>query len=142
MAGYSDMIKRGIMENDMSLVVKGYNAMFGEKVELPAKRRAEEVDDGGTTGTGMKVAHRGKPVKVSNINMFVDEDGEKRALLKAESLVPTKKKKKVVQRNGEKNTSLKSMKCADCGETHKVRQDLIMSGSSYTCSDCIVSRRK
>ena len=141
MAGYSDMIKRGIMENDMALVVKGYNAMFGEKVELPAKRRAEEVDDGGTTGTGVKRPTRGTPVKISGVNLFVDEDGEKRAAAKAVTKVPVKKKK-VVKRDEVASTTLKKTKCSSCGETHSVRKDLLMNDSDYTCSDCIISRRR
>ncbi len=138
MAGYSDMIKRGIMENDMSLVVKGYNCMFGEKVELPSKRRKTEDgdDDLGVTGTGVTRPKRGQPVKVSGVNLFVDVDGEKRAEGKKQVVA----RKKTVKRKEGQSTALKSVKCSDCGEKHQVRRDLLIGDSSYTCSDCIVSR--
>lgn len=138
MAGYSDLIERGIRENNMKLVAKGYNLMFGKNIEV-AKSENEE-DDNGVTTTGVTLAKKGRlgrieEVKVAKVNLFVDEEGERRAKAKGVTAKPIKKNR--VKRD---TTSLQGVKCTECRKTYKIRKDLIIRDSDYVCNDCITSR--
>lgn len=138
MAGYSDLIERGIRENNMKLVAKGYNLMFGKNIEV-AKSEDEE-DDKGVTTTGVTLSKktrlgRREEVKVAKVNLFVDEEGERRAKAKCTPVKPVKKSR--VKRD---TTTPQPVKCTQCHKTYKIRKDLIIRESDYVCNNCITAR--
>lgn len=134
MASGFDIIKRGIMTNDMKMVADGYEMMTGDQVELP--RRVIQNDDKGVTGTGIKKRLGGQAVKASGRNLFVDEEGEARAKISTKPKKPSLKKPK---REGVK---ILELKCSSCRDKYFIREDdeSLREGRSPLCNTCIINK--
>lgn len=133
MSGFTDLIKRGILSSDWELVKRGYELLTGDSIDLPKHaRKVEDNDDGGITGTGVNKKIRAQQVKPKSINLYVDEEGEKRA---AKNPI----KKKTVSK-AKRATPMIDTKCKECKDKYRVRDDFLQSDGSYICNDCILRK--
>ncbi len=133
MASGFDIIKRGIVTNNMKLVIEGYELMTGDEVEIP--RRVAE-DDKGVTGTGMKKKLSGKPVQVTKKNLFVDVAGEARAQLSNKPKKPVRSKPRSLRESVEMLT----LKCSRCRDSFIIasNDESLKEGRKPVCNDCVV----
>lgn len=133
--GFTEILRRGILEKNWVLVKKAYTGMTGDKLDVEDDEVSSRERDSGQIGTGVKKPLRSQRVKITNENMFVDVEGEARAAARKTPVKTVKKQK----REPDRSTGLVKKKCSECGEFSRVRQDIITSDSSWKCDDCILA---
>ncbi len=130
---YLDMIKRGVLTNDMKLVAAGYSGITGEAVEATQTRHRPLADEGiAETGMRKSKAIAGKQVRVSGENLFYDGGTGK---IPVEPVVAKRKRA----------SGLVNIKCEGCKQKFKVDKGLLntLDGqNTYTCNDCILRKGK
>ena len=136
MASGFDIIKRGILSNDMKMVLEGYCLMTNDDIELPVNSKiSSNADDKGVTGTGIKKRGKGTTVKVSGKNLFVDVEGE--------AMAKKKPAKKTVKSTQTRDTiKMLNVKCVECSDKFIIRQDYLEKGEKYVCNNCIITRAR
>ena len=152
MATPLETIKQGIINNDITMVLDGYNRITGEMLAIPNPQRQRQQPDyyddaqdrrqqSQDTEIKQKIAARAEPfIPKKRINLFADEsndtlpdysESDRLADIAAKTKKPAPRREPYVP---------VSINCGSCGKRFNVNPIFVTNGE-YSCDRCSNRRR-